>query len=140
MFASKSSISLRLKRRLWVNSLANINFSDLQKITISFRCKSCLISKSFSLRLKSPKITPEHYPRIQLLKEKICTQQNDLLLLLGDLSHIERLYEINSLYICLQELWIISFSVVNKTEKLRCCQNDLGHFFSVIGKIYLKES
>ena len=45
----------------------------------------------------------------------------------------------NSLYIRLQELRIISFSVVNMTEKLQCCQLDLG-FFSVIGKIYSKES
>ena len=36
---------------------------------------------------------------------------------------------IYSLYICLQELWIILFSVVNMTEKLRCCQLDLGRFF-----------
>ena len=36
----------------------------------------------------------------------------------------------NSLYICLQELPIISFSVVNMTEKSRCCQLDLGCFFS----------
>ena len=35
----------------------------------------------------------------------------------------------HSLYICLQELRIISFSVVNMTEKLRSCQLDLGHFF-----------
>ena len=44
-----------------------------------------------------------------------------------------------SLYICLQELRIISFSVVNMTEKSRCCQLDLGHFFCMIGKIYSKE-
>ena len=43
-------------------------------------------------------------------------------------------------YICLQELRIISFSVVNLIENSRCCQLDLGHFFSVIGKIYSKES
>ena len=36
----------------------------------------------------------------------------------------------NSLYICLQELRIISLSVVNMTEKLWCCQLDLGHFLS----------
>jgi hypothetical protein len=35
----------------------------------------------------------------------------------------------DSLYICLQELRIISFSVVNMTEKSRCCQLDLGRFF-----------
>ena len=35
----------------------------------------------------------------------------------------------HSLYICLQELRIISFSLVNMTEKLRCCQLDLGLFF-----------
>jgi hypothetical protein len=35
-----------------------------------------------------------------------------------------------SLYICLQELRIISFSVVNMTEKLRCCQLDLGCFLA----------
>ena len=40
----------------------------------------------------------------------------------------------SSLYICLQDRRIISFSVVNITEKLRCCQLDLGHFFSMIGK------
>ena len=35
----------------------------------------------------------------------------------------------NSLQICLQDRRIISFSVVNITEKLRCHQFDLGHFF-----------
>jgi hypothetical protein len=63
------------------------------------------------------------------------------------------LYNINSLYICLQDRQIISFSVVNITEKLRCCQRDLGHFFlhdwkelckikTKLGNkfIYLKES
>ena len=35
----------------------------------------------------------------------------------------------NNLHICLQELRMISFSVVNMTEKLRCCQLDLGHCF-----------
>ena len=40
------------------------------------------------------------------------------------------LYNINSLYICcLQDRRIISFSVVNITEKLRCFQLGLGHFF-----------
>ena len=45
----------------------------------------------------------------------------------------------NSLYICLQELRIISFSVVNMTKKLRCCQLDLGRFFYMIGKTCLQE-
>ena len=34
-----------------------------------------------------------------------------------------------SLYICLQEIQIISFLLVNMAEKLRCCQLDLGFFF-----------
>ena len=38
--------------------------------------------------------------------------------------------ELHSLYICLQHPRIISFSVVNMTEKLWCCQLDLGHFLS----------
>ena len=33
------------------------------------------------------------------------------------------------LYIYLQDRRIISFSVVNMTEKSRCCQVDLGQFF-----------
>ena len=37
------------------------------------------------------------------------------------------LVEAYSLYICLQDRGIISFSVVKITEKLRCCQLDLGH-------------
>jgi hypothetical protein len=44
-----------------------------------------------------------------------------------------------SLYIRLQELRIISFSVVNLTEKSRCCQLDLGRFFSMIGKNCLQD-
>ena len=44
----------------------------------------------------------------------------------------------NCLYICLQ-VRIISFSVVNMTEKSRCCQLDLRWFFSMIGKKYLQE-
>ena len=48
------------------------------------------------------------------------------------------LKKINSLYICLQDRLIISFSVVNVTEKLRCCQLHLGHFFSMIGKSCLR--
>ena len=55
-------------------------------------------------------------------------------------EHLKKLEHIYSLYICLQELRIISFSVVNMTEKLRRCQLDLGCFFSMIGKIYSKES
>ena len=35
----------------------------------------------------------------------------------------------NNLSICLQVLQIISFSVVNMTEKLRCCQPDLWRVF-----------
>ena len=35
----------------------------------------------------------------------------------------------NSLYFCLHELRIILFSVVNMTEKLRCCQPDLWRVF-----------
>ena len=42
-----------------------------------------------------------------------------------------------SLYICLQDRRIIPFSVVNITEKFRCCQLDLGNFFSMIGKTKL---
>ena len=38
--------------------------------------------------------------------------------------------ESNSLYICLQELRLILFSVVNMTEKLQCCQLDLGLFLA----------
>ena len=44
------------------------------------------------------------------------------------------------LYICLHELWIILYSVVNMTEKSRCCQLDLGQIFSMIGTIYSKSS
>ena len=37
---------------------------------------------------------------------------------------------IHSLYICLQELRIISISVVNMTEESQCCQLDLGRFLA----------
>ena len=40
------------------------------------------------------------------------------------------LVESHSLYICLQELRIISFSIVNMTEKSRWCQFDLGRFLA----------
>ena len=33
-----------------------------------------------------------------------------------------------------KELRIISFSVVNMTEKPQCCRLDLGRFISMIGK------
>ena len=36
----------------------------------------------------------------------------------------------HSLYICLQELRIISFLVVNMTEESQCCQLDLGRFLA----------
>ena len=54
-------------------------------------------------------------------------------------NYYRSIWNFDSLYICLQDGRIISFSVVNITEKLRCCQLDLGHFFSMIGKNCLRK-
>ena len=43
-----------------------------------------------------------------------------------------------NLYICLQELWIISFSVVSITEKSLICQLDLGLFLAWLERTVYK--
>ena len=87
---------------------------------------------SFSKRTQQTNSVNRHSKR---------TQQTDTVWLSNRYQiQYQTQHQTDSLYICLQELRIISFSVVNMTEKLRCCQLDLGHFFSMIGNIYSKES